>query len=84
MLKEPEIALNKRIKTPKHSNLEKVNIVQAKFTPITEDYHFDPKAIGEGGYGKVYRAIHKETNQMRAIKHIEIKKNLATSKSSRL
>lgn len=57
-------------------NLSKKNIVQAKFGDITEDYRFDAKPIGSGGYGTVYRAIHKKTGIQRAIKLIKSPINL--------
>ena len=68
-------------KTPtevKRRSLRKLNIIRAKFTDITEDYLFGSKPIGSGGFGSVYRAIHQETQQVRAIKHIELSENLAT------
>lgn len=62
----------------KTKHLTKKNIVQAKFTDITEDYFFEGKPIGKGGYGTVYRAIHKSTGYMRAIKLVKTPVNLKT------
>lgn len=56
--------------------LTKKNIVQAKFGDITDDYFFCEKPIGSGGYGTVYRAIHKQTGIQRAIKLIKSPVNL--------
>jgi calcium-dependent protein kinase len=52
---------------------EKV-IIKVKQKDITEVYDIGDK-IGQGGYGKVYKAIHKESGLTRAIKKIK-KKNL--------
>jgi hypothetical protein len=62
----------------KRKSLRKMNIIRAKFSDITEDYFFEEKPIGSGGFGSVYRAKHQETGQIRAIKHIELKKSLVT------
>jgi hypothetical protein len=59
-------------------SLRKNNIVRGKFTDITKDYIFKNTPIGSGGFGSVYKAKHKETGQIRAIKHIKLKENLAT------
>lgn len=66
----------------KRKSLKKINIVRAKFTDITNDYAFETKPIGTGGFGSVYRGKHRETGQIRAIKHIQLKENLATVDSS--
>ena len=63
-------------------SLRKLNIVRAKFSDITVDYAFESKPIGSGGFGSVYKAKHRETGQIRAIKHIQLKENLATVDSS--
>jgi hypothetical protein len=60
------------------TSIQKTNIIRAKFNDITEDYIFEEKPIGSGGFGSVYRTRHKQTGQTRAIKHIELKENLAT------
>lgn len=64
--------------TSKKIYLSKKNIVQAKFTDITDDYIFNTRPIGTGGYGKVYKAVDKKTGFIRAIKmiktHINLKK----------
>ena len=52
---------------------EKV-IIKVNQKDITEVYDIGDK-IGQGGYGKVYKAIHKESGLTRAIKKIK-KKNL--------
>ena len=39
-----------------------------------EDYYKIGKFIGEGGFAKVYEAIHKPTNEERALKIIDKKK----------
>ena len=66
----------------RRKSLRKLNIIRAKFTDITEDYLFESKPIGSGGFGSVYRAQHQETGQIRAIKHIELKENLAIVETS--
>lgn len=40
-----------------------------------QDVYVILEKVGEGGYGKVYRAVHRETGTNRAIKRIK-KKNL--------
>lgn len=40
-----------------------------KAKDITDIYEFQDK-IGEGNFGKVYKAVHRETGQVRAIKLI--------------
>lgn len=62
--------------TKRKRSIMKTNIVRAKFTDICKDYLFESKPIGTGGFGSVYKAIHRQTNQIRAIKHIELKQNL--------
>ena len=57
-------------------SLSKNNIVRAKFNDIQDDYIFQSTELGEGGYGKVYLAVDKKTGYKRAIKHVQIKKNL--------
>jgi hypothetical protein len=74
----------KKPKMERRRSLRKLNIIRAKFTDITEDYLFESKPIGSGGFGSVYRAQHQETGQIRAIKHIELKENLSTVKSDRI
>lgn len=39
---------------------------------IKVDYDFDEKNgfLGEGGFGRVYKARDRETNELRAIKHL--------------
>lgn len=38
---------------------------------IRTDYTFDPNSfIGEGGFGRVYKGVDKETGELRAIKHL--------------
>ena len=49
-------------------------IVKVKQRDITEVYDIGDQ-IGQGGYGKVYKAIHKESGATRAIKKIK-KKNM--------
>lgn len=63
-------------------SLKKNNIIRAKFSDITQDYRFQSKPIGSGGFGSVYKAQHRETGQIRAIKHLKLKENLATVNSS--
>ena len=58
--------------------LEKSNIVHAKFDDITEHYIFEAKPIGKGGFGEVYKCRHIQTNELRAVKHIKLKSNLKT------
>ena len=58
--------------------LEKSNIVHAKFDDITNHYIFEAKPIGKGGFGEVYKCRHIQTNELRAIKHIKLKSNLKT------
>ena len=70
-------------KPKRRRSLRKLNIIRAKFSDITEDYIFETKPIGSGGFGSVYRAKHQETGQIRAIKHIELKENLSTVNSTR-
>jgi hypothetical protein len=69
---------SKRGNSNKKTSIKKINIIRAKFSDITEDYFFESKPIGTGGFGSVYKARHQETGQIRAIKHIELKQNLAT------
>jgi hypothetical protein len=68
--------INPQKKKTKH--LTKKNVVQAKYNDITEDYIFEGKPIGKGGYGTVYRAIHRRTGFMRAIKMVTTPVNLKT------
>lgn len=49
-------------------------IIKVNQKDITEVYDIGDQ-IGQGGYGKVYKAIHKESGLTRAIKKIK-KKNL--------
>lgn len=56
-------------------------MVRAKFGDITQDYVFQEKPIGSGGYGKVYRALHIETGFVRAVKMIKTPVNLKTVSS---
>ena len=38
---------------------------------IKADYDYDDNAfIGEGGFGRVYKAKDRETGEVRAIKHL--------------
>jgi calcium-dependent protein kinase len=37
---------------------------------VFADYEFDPKILGEGTYGVVFKAREKDTDQYRAIKRI--------------
>jgi hypothetical protein len=69
------VEINKR----KHFNKE--NVVLAKFTDITNDYIFQQKPLGSGGYGTVYRALHIESGYQRAIKLIKTPVNLKTVSS---
>ena len=62
----------------RNKSLKKNNIIRGKFTDITKDYIFKSNPIGTGGFGSVYKAKHRETGQIRAIKHIRLKENLAT------
>jgi len=39
---------------------------------IDEIYSFDKRPLGEGSYGKVTKAVHKDTNAVRAIKAIDL------------
>lgn len=39
---------------------------------ITDDYIFGEQ-IGQGGYGKVYKAVHKVTGALRAVKKLKKK-----------
>ena len=50
-------------------------IVKVNQRDITEVYDIGDQ-IGQGGYGKVYKAIHKESGATRAIKKIKKKKTL--------
>lgn len=61
--------------------ISKANIVHAKFDDITNDYIFEKKPIGRGGFGEVYRSKHNVTGEIRAIKHIKLKENLKTADS---
>jgi hypothetical protein len=63
-------------------SLMKTNIIRAKFSDICLDYEFESKPVGTGGFGSVYKAVHRQTNQIRAIKHIQLKQNLATTDAS--
>lgn len=62
----------------KSQHINKTNIVRAKFTDICEDYLFEQIPVGSGGFGNVYKGIHKATKQVRAIKHIKFQENLST------
>lgn len=37
---------------------------------MTDFYHIDPKVLGRGQYGEVHKGLHKETNDLFAIKRI--------------
>ena len=56
--------------------LDKSNIVHAKFEEITDHYFFQKKPIGKGGFGEVYACQHIKTGELRAVKHIELKRSL--------
>lgn len=62
----------------KSSSIKKTNIVRAKFTDICDDYQFESIPVGSGGFGNVYKGIHKATGLTRAIKHIKFGENLVT------
>jgi serine/threonine protein kinase len=65
-----------------YNGVQKKNIVLAKFNEITNDYDFKQK-LGSGNYGKVYQARHRDTNQMRAVKHIHLETNLKNSENTK-
>ena len=68
--------LNQSSKKAKITRLTRRNIIQAKFNNINDDYIFEFKPIGSGGFGSVYLAKHIHTEETRAIKHIKLQKNL--------
>ena len=47
--------------------IKKENFIKFKNLDISKNYNFLEK-IGEGTYGNVYKAINKQTGQLRAIK----------------
>jgi len=48
--------------------IKKSSFIFKKTTDIREEYDFDPKKIGSGTYGTVFRAVHKTTGIARAAK----------------
>lgn len=41
---------------------------------VIDQFKLD-KLLGEGGYGKVYKAMHKKTKEVVAVKMIDISEN---------
>lgn len=46
-------------------------MVELKSGKITDHYYFYRQCVAAGSYGEVYKAIHKETKAVRAIKKIQ-------------
>jgi calcium-dependent protein kinase len=46
-------------------------VVQRKFTSVGNIYHIHEE-LGEGSFGKVFKVIHKTTNEIRAMKQIKL------------
>lgn len=59
----------------KMKDIDKSNIIHAKFDQIIKFYSFEEK-MGKGGYGDVYKATQIETGQKVAIKHIQFKEKI--------
>ena len=55
-------------------SINKKSFVHIIKDDITNHYEVIKK-IGEGSYGKIYKAKHKISNEIRAMKQIEKKKN---------
>ena len=49
---------------------------------INYEYNLEKDEIDEGGFGKVFKAIHKETKEKRAIKLIDVKKLIKKIKNN--
>lgn len=49
------------------------NLVKIQKKDPREDFEFVEK-IGKGGYSKVYKALHKQTRRISALKHIKLNK----------
>ncbi len=62
-----------KIQIHKHKGISKIRLDKSK--DISDFYDFQDK-IGEGSFGKVYRALHKDTGKLRAIKML-YKKQMA-------
>ena len=43
-------------------------MIQRNKAPLDQVYSVESKPIGEGGFGVVYKCVHKETGQVRALK----------------
>lgn len=54
--------------------IKKDYFVSHKDGSIFKDYIIDEKAIGEGGFGTVFKGHERETNELRAIKKIPYEK----------
>jgi calcium-dependent protein kinase len=62
-----------KIHMSQHKGIRKYRINKSK--DISDFYDFQDK-IGEGSFGKVYKAVHKDTGKLRAIKML-YKKQMA-------
>ena len=54
--------------------IKKDYFVSHKDGSIFKDYDIDEKAIGEGGFGTVFKGYERETRELRAIKKIPFEK----------
>lgn len=69
---QPQIQAHRpiNVKTLEDLKFDHARFVAHKTTPITDDYLMGPR-LGTGAFGSVRRAVHKITNQHRAIKTLK-------------
>ncbi|CAD8199555.1 unnamed protein product [Paramecium pentaurelia] len=73
-IKQVEVDNPNKIKDVAHFKISSQGMVAEKYGSITHDYTLLKPPIGKGAFGEVRKAIHKVTNQVRAIKVISKEK----------
>lgn len=71
-LKKAKEALN--IRSLSNITVSKSAFIKDEYSNIYSNYDVTKKRIGKGGFGTVFKATHKQTGEIRAIKRIRIKK----------